>query len=417
MLIKRDLYLNRLNLRKHNGLIKVITGIRRSGKSFLMNKLFYDSLKDSGTDDTHIIRFAFEDYENKQLRNPELFYPWLKKQIKDSKMYYVLLDEVQFLEDFEAVLNGLMRLNNIDIYVTGSNSRFLSTDVLTEFRGRGDEVHIMPLSFAEFCSAFNGTPEDAWQEYYTYGGLPYLLNLKTEEQKTGYLQRLFQETYIRDIIDRNKLRNTSELSALIDILSSSTGSYSSIARLAATFKSAAHTIISPVTLSSYTRCLEDAYIISKAQRYNVKGRKYIGSPVKYYFEDVGLRNARLNFRQLEENHVMENIIYNELRVRGYSVDVGIIETREKDSSGRSLRCQLEVDFVANQGNKRYYIQSAFAMYNPEKEQQEKRSLKLISDSFKKIVVVRETILPRRDENGILTIGLLPFLLNSDSLEI
>ena len=417
MLIKRDLYLDRLNLRKHNGLIKVITGIRRSGKSFLMNKLFYGSLKDSGTDDAHIIRFAFDDYENKQLRNPELFYPWLKKQIKDSKMHYVLLDEVQLLEDFEAVLNGLMRMDNIDIYVTGSNSRFLSTDVLTEFRGRGDEVHIMPLSFAEFCSAFNGTPEDAWQEYYTYGGLPYLLNLKTEEQKTGYLQRLFQETYIRDIIDRNKLRNTSELSALLDILSSSTGSYSSIAKLAATFKSAGHTNISPVTLSSYTRCLEDAYIISKAQRYDVKGRKYIGSPVKYYFEDVGLRNARLNFRQLEENHVMENIVYNELRVRGYSVDVGVIETREKDSSGKSLRRQLEVDFVANLGNRRYYIQSAFTMYNPEKEQQEKRSLKLISDSFKKIVVVRETILPRRDENGILTIGLLPFLLNSNSLEI
>lgn len=417
MLIKRDLYLNRLNLRKHNGLIKVITGIRRSGKSFLMNKLFYGSLKDSGTDDAHIIRFAFDDYENKQLRNPELFYPWLKKQIKDSKMHYVLLDEVQLLEDFEAVLNGLMRLDNIDIYVTGSNSRFLSTDVLTEFRGRGDEVHIMPLSFAEFCSAFNGTSEEAWQEYYTYGGLPYLLNLKTEEQKTGYLQRLFQETYIRDIIDRNKLRNTSEFSALLDILSSSTGSYSSIAKLAATFKSAGHTNISPVTLSSYTRCLEDAYIISKAQRYNVKGRKYIGSPVKYYFEDVGLRNARLNFRQLEENHVMENIVYNELRIRGYSVDVGVIETREKDSSGKSLRHQLEVDFVANMGNRRYYIQSAFTMYNPEKEQQEKRSLKLISDSFKKIIVVRETILPQRDENGILTIGLLPFLLNSNSLEI
>ena len=415
MEIKRDLYLNKLINRKHNGLIKVITGIRRCGKSYLLFNLFNSHLISSGVPEDHIIKIAFDMRKTAELRDPDRLCEYVESKMTDSGMYYLLLDEVQMLREFESVLNEFLHYDNADIYVTGSNSKFLSSDIMTEFRGRGDEIHVFPLSFAEFYSVYDGSPSKAWEEYFTYGGLPLLTSMKTDEQKSEYLIRLFNEVYLKDISERITIRHPSELSELINVLASATGSLTNPTKLANTFKSAKNVKITPLTLSRYMEHLEQAFLINKAMRYDIKGRKYINTPCKYYFEDVGLRNARLNFRQLEENHIMENIIYNELRVRGFNVDVGVVEVRGRADS-HFTRKQFEVDFVANLGSKRYYIQSAFSMHAEEKVEQEIQSLKRIDDSFKKIIIVKDDIKVRRDDNGFVTMGIFDFLLNENSLE-
>lgn len=415
MEIKRDLYLNRLIARKHNGMIKVITGIRRCGKSYLLFNLFTKHLLASGVPDDHIIKVAFDSRKNADLRDPDRLCEYVESKMTDDQMYYILLDEVQMLSEFESVLNGFLHFDNADIYVTGNNSKFLSSDIITEFRGRGDEVHVFPLSFAEFYSVFDGSPSKAWEEYYIYGGLPLITAMKTDEQKSEYLIRLFNEVYLKDITERAIVKYPSELSELTNVLASATGSLTNPTKLSNTFKSEKNVLISSLTLSKYMDHLEHAFLISKAMRYDIKGRKYINTPCKYYFEDIGLRNARLNFRQLEENHIMENIIYNELRIRGYNVDVGVVETRGRVDD-QFKRKQFEVDFVANLGNKRYYIQSAFSMRTEEKILQETRSLRQIDDSFKKIIIVRDDIKIRRDNNGFVTMGIFDFLLNDNSLE-
>jgi len=401
----------------HNGMIKVITGIRRSGKSYLLLTLFRNHLRASGIQDNHILVMEFDRIENRQYRDPYVLLDYLKKQITDERDYYILLDEVQMLQSFEEVLNSLMRESNLDIYVTGSNSKFLSKDVLTEFRGRGDEVHIFPLSFQEFMQIYDGDVYHGWAEYMIYGGLPLAVIMKTDEQKVQYLKSLFRETYIKDIVERNKIEKQKELEDLLNVLSSTIGGLTNPLKIEDTFKSRLHSTISNNTISKYIVYLKEAFVINEAQRYDVKGRKYIGSPVKYYFEDVGLRNALLDFRQVEETHLMENIIYNELRMRGYNVDVGNVKQRFVDkSSGSKLTKHLEIDFVANLGSRRIYIQSAFQMPNAEKIKQEKASLLAIKDSFKKILIVKDVIKPFQDEDGILTIGLFDFLQNSNSLE-
>lgn len=417
MEIKRDLYLDRIKVRRHNGLIKVITGIRRCGKSYLLNNIFYNFLINNGIQEDHIIQIAFDIRSSREWRDPEKLCEYINARMTDLKMYYLLLDEVQMLDDFSSVLNEYLRRPNADIYVTGSNSRFLSTDVLTELRGRGDEIHIYPLSFFEYASAFEGNINDQWQEYITYGGLPLTVNMETDEQKSTYLSNLFIETYLKDILERNRIKNDDELSELINILASDIGSLTNPYKLSNTFKSVKKINISPVTLSKYVKYLEEAFIINEAKRYDVKGKKYIDTPFKYYFEDIGLRNARLDFRQVEENHIMENIIYNELRLRGYKVDVGVVSAKEKTQDADYVKKQFEVDFVANQGNKRYYVQSAYQLNNDEKTEQEKRSLKKIEDSFKKIIVIKDNIKLRRDENGFVTIGIWDFLLNPNSLDL
>ena len=414
----------------NNGLIKVITGIRRCGKSYLLFNLFYDYLRESGVAEDCIIRIALDDDKNEDLRDYKELSEYIRSQIIDSKkQYYIFLDEVQLAiteEEFRhpersikiyTVLNGLMRLKNVDVYVTGSNSKFLSKDVLTEFRGRGDEIHVLPLSFSEYLQGYQGDVYHAWADYIVYGGLPLVLSMKTEGQKSKYLSNLFAETYLKDIIARNKIEKNQELEDLINILASSTGSMTNPTRIVQTFNSVLHSKISINTVINYIDYLKDAFLINEVNRFDVKGRRYIGSPNKYYFEDVGLRNARLNFRQIEENHLMENIIYNELRYRGFNVDVGIVEKRIKDSDGKEVRKQHEVDFVASQGSRKYYIQSAFSMDSAEKELQEKISLRAIDDSFKKIIVVKDVINVRRDENGIVTISLFDFLQNENSLEL
>lgn len=417
MFIKRDLYLNKLISRKHNGLIKVITGVRRCGKSFLLFNLFHEHLISSGIDKEHIIEVALDDRGNKSLRDPDNMLTYVKKQIKDDLMYYIILDEVQLLDEFEDVLNSFLHIRNADIYVTGSNSRFLSSDVITEFRGRGDEIRVHPLSFREYVSAFDGTIDEAWEEYYTYGGLPLILNRNGDEEKSEYLISLFQKVYLTDIIDRHNISNTEELNELVDILSSSIGSLTNPLKLSNTFKSMKGKDISDKTINNYLDYLLDAFLLSKAVRYDIKGKKYINSPSKYYFEDVGLRNARLNFRQMEENHIMENIIYNELRIRGYKVDVGVIEKFEKNAEEKTVRKLLEVDFIAIKGSEKYYIQSAFSLGTPEKQEQEERPLNTIRDSFKKIVIVRDSIKLRRNEKGIVTMGIKQFLLEENSLTL
>ncbi len=416
MEIKRDLYLNKIIARKHNKLIKVITGIRRCGKSYLLFNLFAKHLLESGVAEDHIIKVAFDMRSKSELRNPDKLCEYVASKMTDSGMYYILLDEVQMLDEFESVLNEFLHYDNADVYVTGSNSKFLSSDIMTEFRGRGDEIHIYPLSFAEFCSVYDGSVQRAWQDYFTYGGLPLVASMSTDEQKSDYLIRLFKEVYMKDITERNKIRHASELSELVDILASATGSLTNPAKLSKTFKSVKNVNVTPPTLTRYIDYLQQAFMIDRAMRYDIKGKKYIGTPCKYYFEDVGLRNARLNFRQIEENHIMENIIYNELRMRGFNVDVGVVEVRGR-SGNDFTRKQLEVDFVANLGNRRYYIQSAFAMPNDEKEEQEMRSLRNIDDSFKKIVVVKEDIKLRRDEKGVVTMGIFEFLLKENSLDL
>jgi len=417
MEIKRDLYLNRLIRREKNGLIKVVTGVRRCGKSYLLFNLFHDYLIEKGVAEDHIIEVALDDRSNKELRDPDQMLAYLKDRIKDKETYYIILDEVQLLSEFEDVLNSLLHIRNADVYVTGSNSRFLSSDVITEFRGRGDEIRMYPLSFREFCSAYPGSEEDAWEDYYTYGGLPLILTRETDEEKAEYLINLFQKVYLSDIIDRHKIRNREELDELVDILASAVGSLTNPLKLSKTFKSVKNKTISDKTLKKYIDYLTDAFLVSKAVRYDIKGRKYIGSPTKFYFEDVGLRNARLNFRQTEENHIMENIIYNELRIRGYRVDVGLVEIFGKNSDNKTEKKHLEVDFVATKGSEKYYIQSAFTMPTDEKRMQEERPLNAIGDSFKKIIVVKDNIKPRRDEMGIVTMGIRRFLLNKNSLEL
>ena len=416
MEIKRDKYLNDLIDRMHNGLIKVVTGIRRSGKSYLVFHLFKDYLLQNGVDEEHIIGIELDLRENRSLRDPDVILEYIRSKITDHEDYYVLIDEVQMLSEFEEVLNSLMHIGNTDVYVTGSNSKFLSKDVITEFRGRGDEVHIHPLTFKEFMQVYDGDMYHGWADYMVYGGLPLTVAMKTEEQKVHYLESLFEETYIKDIVERNGVDKEHELGDLINILASAVGSLSNAGKIEATFKSKIHSEISQNTIRQYIEYLKEAYLINEAVRYDVKGRKYIGSPMKYYFEDVGLRNARLGFRQIEETHLMENVIYNELISRGYNVDVGMVPVRER-VEGKSIRNQLEIDFVANQGSKRYYIQSAFAIPDETKERQEKRSLKRVTDSFKKIVIVKDVVKVTRDDRGITTMGLHDFLLNENSLDL
>lgn len=415
--IKRDKYLNDLINRMHNGMIKVVTGIRRCGKSYLLFNIFKNYLLEHGVASSHIITIELDQRKNKKYRDPDTILDYIESLIEDDGQYYVMLDEVQMLQEFEEVLNSLLHIRNADIYVTGSNSKFLSKDVITEFRGRGDEIHIYPLTFKEFMEAYNGDMYHGWAEYVVYGGLPLTVTMKTEEQKISYLTNLFKETYLKDIIERHHIEKTQEIEDLINILASAIGSLTNPPKIEATFKSSIQSTISLNTIRQYIEHLEDAFIINKANRYNVKGRKYIGTPLKYYFEDVGLRNARLGFRQVEETHLMENIIYNELRSRGYTVDVGVVEKRGTDENGKEYKNQLEIDFVANLGSKRYYIQSAFSMPTEEKRIQEKASLVNVNDSFKKIIVVKDVVNVTRDEDGITTMSIYDFLLKENSLEL
>ncbi len=417
MKIQRQNYLNRLINKKGNGLIKVVTGVRRCGKSYLLFNLFHEHLLDEGVDEQHIIEIALDDRRNIELRNPDNMLEYVDGRIKDNQMYYIILDEVQLLDEFEDVLNSFLHIRNADVYVTGSNSKFLSSDVITEFRGRGDEIRIYPLSFAEFMSVYDGTVDEGWDDYFNYGGLPLVLSCPTPEEKSEYLISQFKKVYISDLIERHTIRNEEEFDELLDILASAIGSLTNPLKLANTFKSVKGKVISDKTLKKYLDYLIDAFLVSKAKRYDIKGKKYINSPAKYYFEDIGLRNARLEFRQTEENHIMENIIYNELRIRGFRVDVGLVEHYSKDENKKSVKKQLEVDFVATKGSRKYYIQSAFAMSNPEKIEQEQRSLLSIPDSFKKIIVVRDNIKIRRNEKGIVTIGICNFLLDENSLDV
>ena len=417
MEIKRDKYLNDLINRMHNGMVKVVTGIRRCGKSYLLFNIFKKYLLNQGVPASHIIMIELDQRKNKIYRDPDVILNYIESLITEEGQYYILLDEVQMLQEFEEVLNSLLHIENADIYVTGSNSKFLSKDVITEFRGRGDEIHIYPLTFKEFMEAYGGDVYHGWAEYVIYGGLPLTVTMRTEEQKIKYLTNLFEETYLKDIIERHHIDKTQELEDLINILASAVGSLTNPSKIEATFKSTIQSSISLNTIRQYIECLEDAFIINKVNRYNVKGRKYIGTPLKFYFEDVGLRNARLGFRQIEETHLMENIIYNELRSRGYSVDVGIVEKRELDENGKKLKKQMEIDFVANLGSKRYYIQSAFSIPTEEKRRQEKASLVNVNDSFKKIIVVKDVVNVTRDEDGIVTMSIYDFLLKENSLEL
>ena len=414
--INRDIYLKRLADREQNGLVKVITGIRRCGKSYLLNNIFYDYLKSKGIDDSHIIRISLDDDENEELLLPKALSRHIKSLVRDSDTYYILLDEVQLADNFAGVLNGLLKLPNIDIYVTGSNSKFLSSDIVTEFRGRGDEVRILPLSFSEFMSVYGGSVSDGWKDYYTYGGLPLVLAQKSEEAKMNYLKGQLKNVYLNDIIDRNHIQHEEQINAIVEILASAIGSLTNPLKLSNSFKSIANLNIADKTVSFFLSCLEDAFLIDKAKRYDVKGKKYLSTPSKYYFTDLGLRNAALCFRQQEENHIMENIIYLELTRRGFSVDVGIVEAAKRNEAGKLKRNYYEVDFIANRGNNRFYIQSAFTMDTEEKQEQEKRSLMGIRDFFKKIIVVRDDIKRKRDEKGIITMGIYDFLLDENSME-
>ena len=430
MEIKRNLYLNKLISLKHNGLIKVITGIRRCGKSYLLNEIFYNHLLEAGVNENHIIRFAFDsgddldligesiieiEKENRKV-NPEKFMAFVRSKITDNEMYYLLLDEVQMLDCFETVLNGYLRKKNVDVYVTGSNAKFLSKDIITEFAGRGDEIHMYPLSFSEFMSAYNGDKYEGLSEYMLYGGIPLVVLRDGQENKASALENLFSEIYVRDIQKRNKVRNIGELEDLLNIVSSAIGSLTNPEKLRKTFKSLKHSKITSATIKKYLDYLEDSFLLESAQRYDIKGKAYIETPKKFYFSDMGLRNARINFRQFEQTHAMENVIYNELRMRGYKVDVGVVTISEKDEDGKSVRKQLEVDFVCNLGSKKIYIQSAFAMPDEEKRTQEIRPFKKINDSFKKIVITKDIVPSYYDENGILTMNIYDFLLDAKSLE-
>lgn len=410
--INRDSYLKKLIDRKENNLIKIITGIKRSGKSYLLDPIYKNYLLDNGVDNNHIIKIDLDLRANKKFLDPDYLDNYVRNSIRDEKVYYFLLDEIQNVPDFESVLNGFLKIPNLDVYVTGSNSKFLSSDIITEFRGRGDEIRVYPLTFSEFLSAFDGTKEEAWNSYIMFGGLPLILNQKTDEQKRNYLISLFNTTYLKDTIERNNINRVDVLDSLINLLSSSIGSLTNPKKISDTFISNGFKDVSINTISSYLNCLLDSFIIEKVERYDVKGKKYISTPSKYYFSDIGLRNARINFRQMEENHIMENIIYNELLSRGYNVDVGVVEVREGN-----IRKQLEVDFVCNQSDKRFYIQVALNLDTREKTIQEEKSLLNINDNFKKIIVVKDNILKWYTEEGILVIGLQEFLLNKNSLNL
>lgn len=415
MKINRNYYLEQVIAGKENGLVKIITGIRRCGKSYLLFTLFHDYLNSHGIDDDHIIEIALDDRMNIELRNPDAILKYIKSKIVDKSLYYIILDEVQMIPEFADVLNSLLHIRNADVYVTGSNSHFLSTDVVTEFRGRGDEIRLYPLSFSEYLEGYKGSRQEAWKDYYTYGGLPHVLALDSDKKKEDYLDNLYGSVYLVDVLERHKIKNQAEFDELVRIVASSVGAPVNPTKLSNTFKSVKGVTIHHATIDKYLSYLQDAFILERSIRYNIKGKKYINTLCKYYFTDLGLRNALLGFRQQEETHIMENIIYNELRSRGYKVDVGMVETRGKDKNGKIVRKQLEVDFVVNQGSRRYYIQSAFAMPTPEKEEQESASLLKIDDSFKKIIIVKDDIKPKRNEYGILTIGIMDFLLNKDSL--
>lgn len=430
MEIKRDIYLKRLIERKNNGFIKIITGIRRCGKSYLLNTIFYNHLIESGVPNNHIIKFAFDSADDllllgedlleleisKRSVSPKKFIEYIKSQINDNGNYYLLLDEIQKLGAFESVLNGYLRYSNIDIYVTGSNSKFLSKDVLTEFAGRGDEIHVYPLSFSEFYPTRNGSLSSIYDEYMTYGGLPAVALMSTPERKTTYLTAQINNLYLRDLIKRYNLKNDNDINELFDILASGIGSLTNPTKLSNTFASLKHSKLTAFTINSYIEYLEDAFILSKVKRYDVKGKNYINTPYKIYFEDVGLRNAKLNFRQIEPTHLMENIIYNELKFRGYSVDVGVIEVRTQNQEAKLCRTYLEIDFVANFGSNRYYIQSAYAIPDENKKNQEMNSFNHTNDSFKKVILINESMQPRRDEKGYLMMGVKEFLLSNNSLE-
>ena len=411
--IKRDVYLNKLISRKENGLIKIITGIRRCGKSYLLDPLFKNHLLESGVKEDHIIKLELDKEENKKYRDSHELNEYIKSQIKDKEIYYILLDEIQLVEGFESVLNGFLYERNLDVYVTGSNSKFLSSDIITEFRGRGDEIKVFPLSFSEYVEVFKGDNQSAWNEYVLYGGLPLILSKKSDEEKSKYLKDLFDQTYIKDIIERNNIQRVDILDSIINMLASSVGSLTNPKKIYDTFVSNGEKEISSNTVNSYIKYIEDAFIVNKSDRYDVKGKKYIQTPQKYYFSDIGLRNARLNFRQQEENHIMENIIYNELIVRGYNVDVGVVEVRDENKN----RKQLEIDFVCNLGNKRYYVQSALNLDTREKTIQEERPLMNINDNFKKIIVVKDNMKHWFTEEGILVVGIQEFLLDKNSLDL
>ena len=430
MEIKRDYYLNKLIRRKHNGLIKVITGVRRCGKSYLLNTLFYNHLLNNGIKKDHIIRFAFDSADDlylmgesmiklqseKRKADPEKFMAYIRSLLSDDGMYYLLLDEVQMLGTFETVLNSYLRKENVDVFVTGSNAKFLSSDIITEFAGRGDEIHMYPLSFSEFMSVFDGDKYEGLSQYMLYGGIPLVALRDTPQDKAVLLENLFSEIYIRDIVQRNSVRNIGELEDLLNILSSAVGSLTNPEKLKNTFRSVKKSKITSTTIKKYLDYFEDSFLVESAHRYDIKGKAYIETPKKYYFSDLGLRNARLNFRQSEPTHAMENVIYNELRMRGYRVDVGVIPVTIKDETGKIVRRQLEVDFICNLGSRRYYIQSAYSIPDEAKRKQEIRPFTKIDDSFKKIVITRDIIPTQYDEDGILTMNVYDFLLNVDSLE-
>lgn len=430
MIIKRDFYLNQLINSKHNGMIKVITGVRRSGKSYLLFEIFYNYLLNSNVDPKHIIKFAFDSQDyldlikedlldisiKKRKVDPKKFNEFIKSRIVDTDMYYILLDEIQLLDNFEAVLNGYLRKENVDVYVTGSNARFLSKDIISEFRGRGWQIHLNPLSFKEFKQVFEGSNDEAYNKYAVYGGLPKLYEFKTDADKVKYLKNIFEETYLKDIIERNKVINTQELSELLDFLSSSIGSLTNPTKLSNTFASVKHVKIHSDTIKKYIDYFVDSFIISTPKRYDIIGKGYINSPLKYYFSDMGLRNARLNFRELELPRIMENIVYNELVMRGYNVDVGVVELYEQNAKGKSVLKKTEVDFVCNQADKRYYIQVAYTIDSEDKIKQEQKSLLHINDAFKKIIIVKDSIKPHYNNYGVYIIGLYDFLLNENILD-
>ena len=415
MVIERNKYLQELVSCRHNGLVKIITGMRRCGKSFLLFRLFRRFLEDNGVANDHIVEMAFDDYAFKEFRNPDKFYAYVKSRIIDDQPYYILLDEVQMLDEFEDVLNGLLHIPNADVYVTGSNAKFLSKDIITEFRGRGYQIHVSPLSFAEFMSVYEGDREDGWNEYLLYGGLPPVVLLKTEEEKVKLLDSLLAETYIIDVVNRNKIKNDSELNDLFKILASGIGGLTNPQRLSNTFQAVKNVSISPATIKKYIECLSDAFLLESCNRYDVKGRKYIGTPLKYYFSDLGIRNALLGFRQQEKTHLMENAVYNELCARGYSVDVGNVEVNTVDEKGTKVRRMLEVDFVCNRGYKRCYIQSALSLPDREKMQQESASLLRINDSFMKYVITGDRIKKYQNDDGIVIMNVLDFLLDEQSV--
>ena len=415
MRIERTTYLNQLIESQDNGLIKIITGIRRCGKSYLLFNIFYDYLISKGIDNEHIIKIALDDILNEEYKDPRRLLLYIKESIKDSNNYYVFIDEVQMMDNFSGALNSLLRIENVDVYVTGSNSKFLSSDIATEFRGRGDVIHIYPLSFKEFFSVYDGDINKAWKEYSTFGGLPLIKNIESEQKKINYLNNLYNTVYIKDLIERNNIKKVFELEKLIKVISSSIGAPCNPNKLSNTFKTVENVKLNPETIGFYLSYLQDSYLIEKSNRYDIKGKKYIGSLSKYYFTDIGLRNAILEFRQQEESHIMENVIYNELRIKGFLVDVGMVEHRTSNKENQTIRNHYEVDFVANLGSKRYYIQSALTLPDKEKILQETNSLRHIHDGFKKIIITKDDIHPWHNEEGILFIGLFDFLTKDDCL--